>query len=395
MPLSLDDALTIIAGAVPPMRETETCTLSAALGRVSAKNITAPYALPPFTSTGVDGYAFRHAGNRKTFKIAGSSFAGEPFGGTIAEGEAARIATGAVLPAGADTVAMQETCMLENGMLTITELPIKGANLRLAGGDIAQGEIAIGNNQILRTQDIALLNALNIQTLEVLRPLRIAIASTGLELLQPGMERRAGQIVDTNSLMLTQMLERPGVQVTTLPPLPDDYNATRDALTRAAPQYDIVITTGGVSVGDRDYVRDVLHDEGHVHFWKLAIRPGKPVIAGRMGACVMIGLPGNPVSAFVTAHLIVRAALYALWGRDTALPDGFPIPLAEDISKPEILRAFPRALFTNGWARPCPDQGSNLYTSLTRADGILDLPAGRGTFTRAEPVIYRPFGLLL
>lgn len=392
---SLDDALAIIKSVVPSVQDTESCVLSSALGKVLAQDVTAPNALPPFTNTGVDGYAFRHAENQVSFRLIGASFAGEPFAGIINKGEAARIATGAVLPEGADSVVMQEVCIVENGILRIKELPAKGANLRPAGGDIQQGEIALSKGHVLRPQDIAFLSALGIQKIDVFRKLKIAIISTGLELLPHGEAPKPGQIIDTNTLMLTQMLEKNSLQISALNSLSDDLEETRNALIRAAEENDVVITTGGVSVGDRDFVRDVLQNEGKVHFWKMAIRPGKPVMVGHIGKCVMVALPGNPVSAYITSLLIVRAVLNALWGRGTQLPEGYKVALGKDITKPEALRTFSRALYKDGKAWPYKEQGSNLYTSITHADGILDLPIGCATFSKDEEVLFRPFSAFL
>lgn len=391
--LPLDDALSLIKKSVPAVLETDTVSPADALGRICAEDIAAPYALPPFTNTGVDGYAFQHGEGVTTFELAGASFAGEPFSGTLKKGQAARIATGALLPDGADTVVMQEVCTVQDGMLYIRELPNKGSNLRHRGGDINTGDTALQAQTVLRPQEIALATALGISQMTVTRKLKIAIASTGLELLQPGQAPNPGKIVDTNTLMLHQTLSGPAIEVTKLPFLPDDYDATKTALKATADHHDIVLTTGGVSVGDRDFVRDVLHDEGEILFWKVAIRPGKPVIVGRIGSSTMIGLPGNPVSALVTCHLVVRAVCHALWGSNVSLPDGFMVPLADEITKPQALRAFPRARFTNGKAHPYSDQSSNLYTSLTNADGLIDLPEGRSVFERGEQVLFRPFNV--
>jgi molybdopterin molybdotransferase len=393
--ISLDDAFDIISRNVSAIQDTEFCLVENALGRIGAVDVVAPYALPPFTNTGVDGYAIRHQEGVTTYNFVGASFAGEPFDKIIEHGQAVRIATGAALPEGADTVVMQEVCGVNEGILKVRDLPSKGSNIRHAGGDIAKGAIALQKGAMLRPQEIALLCALGIQKIEVVRKLRVAVASTGLELRQPGEPSSHGQIVDTNTLMLMQMLSQPGIEVTKLPALPDDLETTRSALDKASQNYDLVITTGGVSVGDRDFVRDVLHEDGNVLFWKIAIRPGKPVIAATIGSCIMIGLPGNPVSAFVTFHLIVRAALQRLRGKEIEMPSGFQVQLSESISKPEHLRSFSRTKYRQGMAIPYPDQSSNLYTSLTDADGVLDLPEGKASFTKGESVIFRPLGTLL
>ena len=393
--LELDDALVIIGKTIRAVTELESCSLPQALGRITAKDITAPYALPPFTNTGVDGYAFRHKEAKTTYKLAGASYAGEPFTGVVADGEMVRIATGAVLPEGADTVAMQEICAVEGDKVVLTEFPAKGSNIRHAGADIAAGAIVLPAGYRLRPQDIAVLGALGLTDISVLRRLRIGIASTGHELLMPGTKLQPGQIIDTNSLMLAQMLSTLAVDVEILNSLPDDYAQTQDSLMAAAKRLDLIITTGGVSVGDRDFVRDVMHDHGTIHFWKLALRPGKPVIYGEIGGCAMIGLPGNPVSAFVTFFMVVRPALNALCGQGAFLPPAYGVTLANDHAKPSHLRCFPRARLQGGKAVPYHDQSSNLFTSLTDADGILDLPTGEAAYKAGDVVLFRPFSGLL
>ena len=254
--------------------------------RVTADAVTAARALPAYTNTGVDGYAFRRGDGvgPSSLRLVGASYAGQPFNGPssiiqddeLPQGHAVRIATGAVLPPGADTVVMQEYCDVEGETVTLRETPDRGANIRHEGADIAKGAVALPAGHRLRPQDIALLGAFGHADVQVLRPLRVAIASTGHELLPQGSLPMHGQIIDTNGLMLAQMLGEQGVAVTMLDPLPDDYDYTAAALQSAAASHDLIITTGGVSVGDRDYVREVLKDTGKIHFWKLAIRPGKP-----------------------------------------------------------------------------------------------------------------------
>lgn len=393
--LELNDALASIGNTIRPVTESESCSLSQALGRITAEAIAAPYALPPFTNTGVDGYAFRHKEGQAIYRLAGASYAGEPFSRVVADDEMVRIATGAVLPDGADTVAMQEICVVEDDKVTLTEFPAKGSNIRHAGADIAAGANVLPAGHRLRPQDIALLGALGLTEISVLRRLRIGIASTGHELLSSGAKLQPGQIIDTNSLMLAQMLSNLAVDVEVLKPLPDDYAQTQASLTEAAKRLDLIVTTGGVSVGDRDFVRDVMHDHGTIHFWKLALRPGKPVIYGEIGGCAMIGLPGNPVSAFVTFFMVVRPAINALCGQGASLPSAYNVVLANDHVKPSHLRCFPRTRLQDGKAVPYRDQGSNLFTSLTDADGVLDLPTGEAEYRAGDIVLFRPFSGLL
>ena len=397
--LPLDAALQIIGEKAAARTTQKVRPLAAALNGVTATDICAPYALPPFDNTAVDGYAFRHAdvhGTAGELTIIGQSMAGEPHPATeLPPGSAVRIATGGMLPGGCDTIVMQEHCTREGDRLRFAPVPPLGSSVRRKGNDIDAGDLAISAGHTLRPQDIALIGALGLTEVAIRRPLRIAIASTGMELREAGATLAAGQIIDTNSLMLAQLLAASGAVITRLPALPDAYDATAAALTGAAAAHDIIITSGGVSVGGRDYVRDVLHDKGQVHCWRLAIKPGKPVLLGQIGDCFMAGLPGNPVSAMVTFFLIVQPLIRALNGQSTALPPAFEAKLAAPIDKETHLRVFPRVSLrvVDGIAQALPyrDQSSNLIHSLAAADGLLDLPIGVSRYAAGERVAFRPF----
>ena len=402
-PMPLDDALAIVREVVRPVGGDETLSVGDALGRCLAADVIAPRALPPFDNTAVDGYAFRHGDvtgqGAAALPLQGESAAGIPFSGALPSGVAIRISTGAVLPDGADTVAMQEDCRLEDGAVIIDPVPPKAANVRFAGGDIRVGEIAIAAGQRLRPQDVALLHALGVAQVTVKRSLRIAIASTGTELRETGATLEAGQIIETNAAMLAQSLGNFPVEVTVIDSLPDDRALTEAALAKAGTAYDLIVTTGGVSVGDHDHVRPALASQGKVLFWRLALRPGKPVLFGQVGGAAMLGLPGNPVSAMVTFLMIGLPAIQALLGAPDRPAPGFIVALAGDTRKSPKNREFPRARLI--WADGVPkaelyrDQSSNLLTSLSWADGILDLPTGISELKAGDPVIYRPFAALL
>ncbi len=402
-PLPLDDALGIVDSVVQAIGGDEWLTVDQALGRCLAAPVIAPRALPPFDNTAVDGYAFRsddvmNSGSAR-LALQGESAAGVPFSGTLQPGAAIRISTGAVLPKGADTVAMQEDCMRDGDHIVIDPIPPQAANVRFAGGDIEIGQTAFVAGHKLRPQDIALLYALGVGSVSVKRRLRVAIASTGTELREAGATLEAGQIIETNGPMLAQLLRNFAADVTLLSPLPDDRKQTESALAEAAALYDLIITTGGVSVGDHDHVRPALASQGQVHFWRLALRPGKPVLFGRIGAACMLGLPGNPVSAMVTFLIVGVPAIRKLLGVPTVPLPGFTVPLAAPVSKSPKLREFPRVRleWADGTPRAVPyrDQSSNLLTSLAWADGILDLPVGPSRVEAGEPVTYRPFSVLL
>jgi molybdopterin molybdotransferase len=402
-PIPLDDALAIIRKTVRPVGGDETVPVSRALGRCLAADVIAPRALPPFDNTAVDGYAFRHADvtgeGPARLPLQGESAAGIPLAGPLPVGAAIRISTGAVLPDGADTVAMQEDTRVEGGAIVIDPVPEKAANVRFAGGDIRVGQTAMPAGHRLRPQDVALLHGLGIVAVSVKRKLRIAIASTGTELRETGATLEAGQIIETNAAMLAQSLANFPADVTVLEPLPDDRALTEAALAKAGKAYDLIITTGGVSVGDHDHVRPALASQGTVHFWRLALRPGKPVVFGQVGGAAMLGLPGNPVSALVTFMIVALPVVKALLGTPDSPAPGFIVPLADSLTKSSKLREFPRVRLA--WIDGLPhamlyrDQSSNLLTSLAWADGILDLPVGVSEFKAGDNVMYRPFSALL
>jgi molybdopterin molybdotransferase len=402
-PIPLDDALKIIREIVRPITGDETVPVGLSLGRCLAADVIAPRALPPFDNTAVDGYAFRRADvtgqGPARLPLQGEAAAGVPFSGALPNGAAIRISTGAVLPHGADTVAMQEDTRIEAGVVVIDPVPAKAANVRFAGGDIEVGQVALAAGHRLRPQDVALLHALGVAAVTVKRRLKVAIASTGTELRETGAELEAGQIVETNAAMLAQSLANFPADVTVLDPLPDDRALTEQALARAGGLYDMIVTSGGVSVGDHDHVRPALESQGSIHFWRLALRPGKPVVFGQVGQAAMLGLPGNPVSALVTFLMVALPVVKALLGIPDSPAPGFVVPLAERVTKSPKLREFPRVrlVWTDGLPRALPyrDQSSNLLTSLAWADGILDLPAGPDEFRPGDSVTYRPFAALL
>ncbi len=397
--IELNQALTIISAVVKPITSIEERSLSEALHAVIGQDIFAPYALPPFDNSAIDGYAFRHAdiGATKTLSIIGEAAAGKPFSGEeLPPKSAVRISTGGMIPPQCDTVVMQEVCKIESEQLTLSDIPSLGSSIRRAGNDIQASALALKSGQRLRPQDIAFLHALGMKNIPVKPRLRIAIISTGLELRSTGSSLGSSQIIDTNGLMLLQLLQNLDADVSLLPSLPDDYEETLAFIKKTSADHDIIITTGGVSVGGHDYVRDVMHQEGKVFFWKIAMKPGRPVLFGQFSNCFMACLPGNPVSAMVTFFLIVRPLLDALLGRTPVLTPAYMVPLGEPINKEEHLRVFPRAMIKRTdqglyYAHPYHDQTSNLLSSLSSADGLLDLPIGSTHFKKGELVAYRPF----
>jgi molybdopterin molybdotransferase len=398
-PTTLAEALALIQDRLQPVPETERVRLPDAIGRALAHDVRATLTLPPFDNTGVDGWAFRHADATQhsdaTLRIVGESAAGLPFAGVLPPGGAARISTGAVIPQGADTVVMQEDCSRDGDVLRIRTVPGPGANVRRAGEDIRAGDVALAAGRRLAPQDLALLLSLGERAVDVRRRLRVGIVSTGTELrtIDDGKgPPRPGQIFDSNRPMLATMLRRWPVEVETLPILPDDRAATEAALQAAAQRFDLLLTTGGVSVGDHDHVRPTVERLGEILFWRLFIRPGRPVLLGRIGGAYLVGLPGNPVSVAVTFALLARAVLSALAGFEAPRLLRLPVTLASVHSKPARLNEFVRARIEDGRAVLYRAQGSNLLTSLAWSDGLCDLPAGRESFTPGDVVDFLPFG---
>jgi molybdopterin molybdotransferase len=403
--IPLDQALEIIASSTIPVAGCEDRALADALNAVLILDITAPYNLPPFDNSAVDGFAFRHgdADGQKTakFALAGEAMAGQPYSGSeLTPKSAVRIATGGMVPSFYDTIAMQEVCRIEDGNVFIDNVPTINSSVRRAGNDMREGDIALAAPHRLRSQDVALAHALGLTHLSVRPRLRVAIASTGHELRTSGSSLETGQIIDTNGLMLQQLMHNRDVAVTLLPSLPDEYEATLNALRQASANHDLIITTGGISVGGRDFIRDAMHEHGIIHFWKTAIKPGRPVLFGHFERCSVAALPGNPVSAMVTFLLLGRPLLDALAGIPPMPPFGVLLPLATDINKEVHLRVFSRASLqkaeTGNWqVAPYRDQSSNLISSLTKADGLLDLPLGIDRIAAGEPVMFLPFTGLL
>jgi molybdopterin molybdotransferase len=379
--LALDDALTLLAGIAPVRGDSERVALGGALGRVLAEPAIAPGDIPAFDNSAVDGYAVMgrlEQGAR--FALVGTSSAGEPFRGRLGPGQAIRIATGAVVPDDTDAVVMQEDCKVAGETVTIGIAPALGAHCRRAGQDVTAGTTVLPAGRRLSAADISMLAALGIAHPQVRRNLRVAIASTGTELVEGG-SLAPGQIHDSNRPLLKTLLQAYPVEIMDLGILPDDAETTRMRLLDASSEADLILTTGGVSVGARDYVRETVEAEGEVLFWRLAIKPGKPLLLGRLGKTPLLGLPGNPVSTFMTFNLMFRPLAYRLMGSPYPAPLRFPVQSAFAYRKSPHLREFARVtLERNGagilTAMPFRSQLSNLISSLLDSDGLLDLPVG-------------------
>ncbi len=386
--LRLDDMERLIGERITPVAETERVPLSGARGRVLAADVVAPVSLPPFDNSAVDGYAVRHAdldpnGDTKLV-IAGRLMAGARAATTAKSGEAIRIFTGAAMPAGADTVFMQEDVTVEGDHVTVPKGLKRGANRRLAGEDVRAGSVALPAGIVLEPQHIALAAALGLTTLDVRRRLKVAIFSTGDEVVEPGTPLAPAAIYDANRYLLAELLQRLGVQVTDLGILPDDPEPLARALQAAASDHDLIVTSGGVSTGEADYVRSAVDQIGSLVFWRVAIKPGRPVALGVIRAAdghaaAFIGLPGNPVAVFVTFVRVVKVLLRRLAG---ALPEKvtpLPVRVAFAYKKKKDRREYVRVALRRGAdgeleAIKYPQDGAGVISSLTETDGLLEFP---------------------
>jgi molybdopterin molybdotransferase len=389
--MSVDEAVGIIAARVTQVGEIETVGLTEADGRILAHDLVAPLPLPPFTNSAVDGYAVAGSdlprGDVRAFPIAGRVQAGSPALAARA-GHAVRIFTGAPMPEGTDTVFMQEDVRIDDVDHVVLPPGLKvGANVRPAGEDIAQGQVALKAGQRLRPQDVALAAAFGLTRLDVIRPLRVAVFSTGNELASPGEPRAAPQLFDSNRFMLIAMLKRLGCAVSDLGILRDDRVSLANGLKQVAAGYDLILTTGGVSTGEEDHVKAAVESAGSLVLWRMAIKPGRPVAMGIIGGTPLIGLPGNPVASFVTFVHVVRPTVLALSGAKAAPLVPMLVNAAftykKKIGRREYVRVYLRKRDDGGLeAIKFPREGAGLLSSLVETDGLVELGE---TVTKVEP----------
>jgi molybdopterin molybdotransferase len=407
--LPIADMERLIAERVTPVAETEQAALSAARGRVLANDVIAPLDLPPFDNSAVDGYAVRHAdlnaSGETRLAISGRVLAGGAPPAAIEPGQAVRIFTGAPMPAGADTVFMQEDTR-EDGANVIVPAGLKrGANRRLAGEDVRKGSVLLPAGRRLGAADVALAAAVGLTALAVRRHVRVALFSTGNEIVEPGMPRSGPALYDANRYLLGGMLERLGAETTDLGILKDDRDALARAVAAAAQDHDLVLTSGGVSTGEADHVRDAVETVGKLWFWRVAIKPGRPVAMGYLpgakgGGAAFVGLPGNPVAAFVTFARVVRPLLLQLNG---ALPEpltALPVRLAFDYRKKSGRREYVRVALRHAAdgsieAVRHPQEGAGVITSLTETDGLAELPEDSTTIERGSTVGFLSYAALM
>ncbi len=399
--LTIDAALSMIARDVGCIEGVEQAALEAADGRVLAEDIVAGVDLPPFANSAVDGYAVRLADLRDgaTLPVVGRLAAGVPAEAALDPATARRIFTGAALPAGADTVFMQEDVRLDAaGRVRFPEGLRLGANTRRRGEDIASGAVALPRGRRLRPQDLALAAALGLRHLPVRRKVRAALFSTGDELVEPGRPAGPARRYDCNRALLAALLGRAGADVTDLGILPDRAGPVADSLAACARDHDLILTSGGVSTGEEDHVRAAVDAVGRLVFWRLAIKPGRPVAMGSVAGVPFVGLPGNPVAAFVTFARLVRPLLAVLAGGVHA-PIALRVQSAFDYRKKAGRREYVRVRLLPGpdgiaRAHKHPVEGAGILTSLTETDGLAELAEDVTEVAPGDGVGYLPYETL-
>jgi molybdopterin molybdotransferase len=381
--MSVDEALAIIAARLTAVDEVESVDLLSADGRFLAVPITAEMPLPPFMNSAVDGYAVRSADLPKdaerAFAVSGRVQAGTAAPAAITPGEAVRIFTGAPMPGGADTVFMQEDVRIDEAGRVVLPAGLKpGANVRPAGEDIAEGRVALTAGRRLRPQDIALAAALGLTRIDVRRRLRVAVFSTGNEVVSPGAARKNMQLFDSNRFMLMAMLNRLGCEVSDLGILRDDRDRLAASLKHAAGRHDLILTSGGVSTGEEDHVKAGVESAGKLVLWRMAIKPGRPVAMGVIDGTPFIGLPGNPVASFVTFTYVVRPVVLALSGSPQGEVPPVLLRAAFKYRKKAGRREYVRASVRKAddgvlEAVKFPREGAGLISSLVDSDGLVEL----------------------
>jgi molybdopterin molybdotransferase len=392
------DALAQLTGSIEPLAQVVELPLLEAHGKVLAGTIEAQIDVPGCAMSSMDGYAVSTAdladGEVFELPLAQRIAAGDAET-SLAAGSAARIFTGAPIPAGADAVIMQEEIETDGESIRFRRRPASGENIRPRGNDIQSGMTILRRGSRLRAQDIGLAASVGLQSLPVYAPVRVGIFFTGDELVEPGEALASGKIYDSNRYTLHGLLETMGCEIVDLGLVGDTLEATREAMLRASSKADLVVTSGGVSVGEEDHVRIAIEQLGELRLWRLGIKPGKPLAYGRINDTAFIGLPGNPVSVFATFCLFVCPVIKVMQGREWHKPIALPVRADFDWPKPDSRREFLRARLAHDAGGETvvqiyPNQDSGVLTSTVWADGFVEI-AENETVRAGEPVNYLPF----
>jgi molybdopterin molybdotransferase len=387
--LHVDKARAAILACITPVSQTEPLPIRDALGRVLAQDIVSSIDVPAHDNSAMDGYAVRFADLEKPLKEIGTALAGRPFAGKVGAGECVRIMTGAVMPEGTDTVVIQEIVTRDGARIVVPPGQKAKQNVRYAGEDLQKGKAVLGQGKFLRPAELGLIASLGIGEVKVKRRLRVALFATGDELASIGSKLKEGEVYDSNRYTVHGMLSRLGVEIVDLGVVRDDPAALERAFVVASKQ-DAIITTGGVSVGEADFIKQMMAKLGEVLFWKIAMRPGRPMAFGKIGDAYLFGLPGNPVAVMVTFYAFVRDALLHLSGRrDEAFPMLQAIA-AENVRKVPGRTEFQRGIVfreNEEWkVRTTGQQGSGVLRSMSEANCFIVLEHARGNVQAGEAV---------
>ncbi len=378
-----DKALENIFKTIIPVKETETVPVREALGRVLANNIKSEINVPSARNSAMDGYAINSAGipteGIKQLQMIGTSFAGKPFKDSIKSDECVRIMTGAIMPDNADTVVIQENVEVSDNKISIASDEKPGSNVRQAGEDLAIGDLVLEKGMKLTPADIGLLASLGIPEVSVFRNLKVAFFSTGDELRSVGEELETGDIYDSNRYTLFGMLSRLAIEIIDMGVVKDDKQLLEDAFAEAKGKVDVLITSGGVSVGEADYVKETLLKQGETKFWKVAMKPGRPLTFGKLDTTYFFGLPGNPVSVMVTFYQFVQPALKKLMGETYCSPIMMKVPCVSELKKRPGRVEYQRGVLAQDETgrmivRKTGKQGSGILRSMADANCFIVLP---------------------
>ena len=405
--MPLDQALTKMQDALTNVCDSLSLALPDALGYTLAEDIQSPLNVPPFNNSAMDGYGVKHrdlincsADNAVTLKQVGKSFAGAPYSGELEAGCCIRIMTGAVVPSCVDTVVMQERTTVKDDLISFAQCPPLADNVRLAGEDLKQGQSVLSKGHKLTPRDIPLLASLGLAQVTVFRKLKVAVISSGDELKSLGEPLTQGDIYDSNRYSIIALLSRLNVEVIDFGIIRDDRDLIRNALIEADQQADVVITSGGVSVGEADFIKEILGELGTIGFWKLAIKPGKPFAFGKLPNSVFFGLPGNPVSAMVTLYQLAVPAMATLSGIKPQAAIRFNATAKQAFRKSAGRTDFQRATYSvdeNGLliVESTGSQGSGVFSSMSQSNCFVVLEQERGNVQAGEVVTIEPYSALM
>lgn len=396
--LPIEAAISNMLKNVNPVSETEWVELEEALERVLAEDIISKINVPPADNSAMDGYALRHEdlAENNQLSLVGSALAGSPYNAQVSAGQCVRIMTGAIIPEGTDAVVMQENTNIHDKQVTFKQIPKLGNSIRKAGEDISKGQVVIEKGTQLNPAYLALIASIGIAEVAVIRRVKVGIIATGDELTPPGQPLVEGAIYESNRYALTALLSPFTVEIFDFGIIKDNKEQLKTTFEQAGSHCDLVISCGGVSVGEADYVKEILDELGQINFWKVAIKPGKPFAFGQLNNALFCGLPGNPVSSYVTFEILVTPLLKQLCGARQKTPDYFLAKAANTIYKRPGRADYQRGIFYRDdndelIVKPNGKQGSGIMSSIANANCYIMLDQSSGNVEQGETVKIQPF----